>query len=295
MKSEVRILAAFILNLTFSVFEIIGGILTGSFAIISDAIHDMGDAAGVATAFILEKKSKRKPDKNYSYGYTGYSVIGGLIMTLMLLIGSAAVIYNAVLRSFVPRTIDYEGMLLFGIIGVAVNLCAAILTHGGKSLNQKAVSLHMLEDVLGWAVILVGAVIMKFTDMQIIDILISVGVAVFIMINAVKNLLDVTDIMLHRVPRSIDTNEIQKSICELDGVIGIHHIHIWSIDGQQALATMHIVTSGNAQEVKDKIRNKLKTYGIEHATLELEAEGEPCKDECCHTEGSVSPHHHHHH
>ena len=150
MKTEKNILIAFVLNLAFSVFEFFGGIFTGSVAIVSDAIHDIGDAASIGVAFFLEKKSKKQPDRKYTYGYARYSVIGGLITTLILLVGSCLVVYNAILRIIEPTVINYDGMIVFAVVGVIVNLCAAIFTREGGSINQRAVNLHMLEDVLGW-------------------------------------------------------------------------------------------------------------------------------------------------
>ena len=188
MKTEKNILIAFILNLGFSIFEFFGGIFTGSVAIVSDAVHDIGDAASIGTSYILEKKSKKQPDAEYTYGYARYSVMGSVITTLILLVGSAAVIWGAVGRMINPVEINYNGMIIFAIIGVIVNLGAAFVTREGDSLNQKAVNLHMLEDVLGWIVVLVGAIVMKFSDFVIIDPILSIGAAVFILINAIKNL-----------------------------------------------------------------------------------------------------------
>lgn len=149
MKTEKNILIAFILNLAFSLFEFVGGLFTGSVAIISDAVHDLGDAASIGISYFLEKKSKKQPDEEYTYGYARYSVIGSVITTLILLFGSALVIYNAASRIISPAEINYDGMIIFAVVGVCVNLGAALFTHGGDSLNQKAVNLHMLEDVLG--------------------------------------------------------------------------------------------------------------------------------------------------
>ena len=201
MKTERNILIAFILNLAFSIFEFVGGFFTGSVAIVSDAVHDIGDAASIGVSYFLEKKSKQKPDEHYTYGYTRYSVIGSVITTLILLVGSVLVVYNAVVRIFNPTPINYDGMIVFAIIGAAVNILAAFVTREGDSLNQKAVNLHMLEDVLGWIVVLVGAVIMRFTDISIIDPLMSIGVAVFIFINAIRNLKEAVDLFLEKTPR----------------------------------------------------------------------------------------------
>ena len=160
MKTEKNIFIAFILNLSFAVFELFGGLFTGSVAIISDSIHDIGDAASIGISYFLEKKSKKQPDEKYTYGYMRFSVIGGVITTLILLLGSLIVIYNAVLRLISPTAINYDGMIIFAVVGVVVNFCAAFFTRHGDSINQKAVNLHMLEDVLGWIVVLAGAVVL---------------------------------------------------------------------------------------------------------------------------------------
>ena len=293
MKTEKNILLAFVLNLSFSIFEFFGGIFTGSVAIISDAVHDIGDAASIGIAFFLEKKSKKKPDKKYTYGYVGYSVIGGLITTSILLLGSIAVIYNAIERIITPTKINYNGMIVFAIIGVCINFSAAILTHKGNSLNQKAVNLHMLEDVLGWIVVLIGAIIMRFTDLYIIDPLMSIGVAIFILVNSIRNLNEVLGLLLEKTPKNIDIDSLTEHICKVEGVLDIHHVHVWSIDGHNNYATMHIVANSNSHEIKSKVRQELKEHGIAHATLELEDEYEDCNEKYCNIKFDVSEHHHH--
>ncbi len=296
MKTEKNILIAFLLNLAFSVFEFVGGIFTGSVAIISDAIHDIGDAASIGISYFLEKKSKRQPDETYTYGYARYSVIGSVITTLILLVGSVIVIYNAIGRLITPTQIHYDGMILFAIVGVVVNFCAAFFTREGDSLNQKAVNLHMLEDVLGWVVVLIGAVVMRFTDFALIDPIMSIGVAVFIFLNAIRNLKEAVDLFLEKTPHGVEIDEIKEHLMEIEGVLDVHHIHIWSMDGQNHYATMHIVASGDSHEIKEKVREELREHGIGHATLEMEGENEHCHEAQCHVEHNPhSGHHHHHH
>lgn len=295
MKTEKNILVAFILNLAFSIFEFIGGIFTGSVAIVSDAVHDIGDAASIGISYFLEKKSKKQPDETHTYGYARYSVIGSVITTLILLLGSAAVIYNAVLRIITPTEINYNGMIVFAVVGVVVNFLAAFFTRHGDSLNQKAVNLHMLEDVLGWIVVLIGAIVMRFTDFAILDAIMSIGVALFILINAIRNLKEVLDLFLEKTPCGVSVAEIKEHIMEIDGVSDVHHIHVWSMDGQSNYATMHIVTDFDAHIIKELVREELKEHGIGHVTLELEAVGEHCHDQSCHVETVAHGHHHHHH
>ena len=298
MKTEKNILIAFILNLSFAVFEFFGGIFTGSVAIVSDAIHDVGDATSIGISYFLEKKSKKKPDEKYTYGYLRYSVIGSVITTLILLVGSVIVIINAINKIMNPTEINYKGMIIFAVFGLVINFVAAFVTHGGGSLNQKAVNLHMLEDVLGWAVVLVGALIMNFTDIKIIDPLMSIGVSVFIFINAFKNLKEVLDLFLEKTPHGISIEEIKAHIFEIDGIEDVHHIHIWSMDGNSNFATMQVVTNSDSHIIKEKVREELTEHGISHATLELEAVGEHCHENDCSAHLNVNSghaHHHHHH
>ena len=298
MRTEKNILIAFILNLAFSIFEFAGGILTGSVAIMSDAVHDVGDAASIGISFFLEKKSKLPPDEKYNYGYARFSVLGGLITTLILLVGSIAVIAGAAARLANPVPVNYDGMIVFAVVGVMVNAGAAFITREGKSINQKAVNLHMLEDVLGWAVVLIGAVIMRFTDISIIDSLMSIGISLFIITSALKNLKDMLNLFLVKTPDGICTEIMREKLCELEGVIDIHHIHVWSTDDVSMYATMHVVTDRNFHDVKKAVRKELKEQGICHVTLELEEPGEHCHEKECrveHNEDSCGHNHHHHH
>ncbi len=174
MKTEKNILIAFLLNISFSIFEFFGGLFTNSVAILSDAVHDMGDAISIGISYFMEKKSKKHADNKYTYGYIRYSVLGGVITTTILLVGSILVIMGAIKRLFDPVEINYSGMIIFAIFGVILNSAAAFVTKEGDSINQKAVNLHMLEDVLGWIVVLIGAIIMNFTDITILDSIMSI-------------------------------------------------------------------------------------------------------------------------
>lgn len=295
MKGERKILVAFVLNLLFSAFELVGGILIGSVAILSDALHDLGDAASIGISWLLERKSRKGPDRINTFGYGRYSVLGGLLTTVVLLSGSVVVVVGAVRRFFHPVTIHYDGMILFAVVGVSVNFLAAWLTREGASINQKAVNLHMLEDVLGWVVVLVGAVIMRFTDFWFLDPILSVAVAVYIFWNALAQMREIGALFLMQTPSNISVEEISHHLMKVEGVEDIHHLHIWSLDGCSHSATMHVVATGEPHAVKTAIRETLREHGIGHATLELETQGEPCPDPCHRTEEPHHCHHHHHH
>ncbi len=295
MKTEKNILVAFLLNVLFSIFEFIGGTICKSVAIISDSIHDMGDAMIIGVSYFLERKSKKKPDEKYTYGYIRYSVMGSVITTLILILGSVVVIFNAVRRIINPVLINYNGMIAFAVVGALVNFLAAYYTRSGDSLNQKAVNLHMLEDVLGWIVVLIGAVVMKFTDITILDPIMSICVAIFILINALKNLAEVLDLFLEKAPHNISVEEITQCISNIDGVLDVHHIHIRSLDGYSNSATMHIVTDSDSIEIKKNVKEELRKHGINHTTLELESPNEKCEDIHCLEKLIYQPKHHHNH
>lgn len=295
MKSQKRILTAFLLNLIFAVFELFGGALTGSVAIISDSLHDLGDSLSIGLSFILERKSKKAPDNKYTYGYLRYSVFGSLIMTVILIVGSVFVIIHAVDRIINPVEINYNGMLIFAIIGIGVNLAAALFTKEGASLNQKAVSLHMLEDVLGWAVVLTGTIIMKFTDITYIDPVMSIGVSVFLIVHAFKSLKEICDIFFEKIPEGIDIEELKHHLEEIEGVIDAHHFHIRTIDGFTHTATLHIVTDSDPAIIKKAVKEELAEHGISHTTVEIEAHDENCGDSVCQPKAAEHTHSHHHH
>ena len=292
MKTDKNILIAFLLNLSFSIFEFIGGIFTGSVAILSDSFHDICDALSIGISYFLEKKSKKEANYKYTYGYIRYSILGGIITTIILITGSIFVIVASVKRLFNPVSINYDGMIIFAIIGVTVNMLASYSTKDGHSLNQKSVNLHMIEDVLGWIVVLIGSILMKFTDITYIDSILSILVALFILFNALKNIKKIIDIFLEKTPKNIDIEELKKHILKIDGVYDIHHIHIRSIDGFNNFLTMHAVVDKYNHEIKGRIKEELKKHNISHSTIELELKDEICNDIKCEIKSEHNSHHH---
>ena len=294
MKYNQKLWIAFLLNGFFAVFEFLGGILTGSIAISSDALHDLGDAISIGLSLGLEGHSRKGPDRRYTYGYYRFSVLGGTLQSVILLCGSVLVAYGAVCRFIAPQPVDYNGMIFVAIVGFAVNFAAAWFTSGDGSINQRAINLHMLEDVLGWAVVLAGAAIMRFTDWWFIDPALSLALSVFIGVNALKNLKRVLDIFLEKTPAGVDPEEIAHHLTQIPGVESVHHLHIWSMDGYRNSATLHAVVRGEYGPVKQAIKEELAEHGIGHATVELESPGEHCRDTCCRPAEHTGHHHHNH-
>ncbi len=295
-KSQKKILIAFILNLSFSIFELVGGFFSGSVAITSDAVHDFGDAASIGASYFLEKKSKKAPDDTYTYGYMRFSVLGAFITNNVLLVGSVSVIWASVLRLLNPSPINYNAMIIFAVVGFLVNLLATVITSKGDSLNERSINLHMLEDVLGWVVVLIGSLVMRFTDIYYIDSIMSIGVSLYMLWHVIKNMIEIGRLFLVKIPREISVDTVKEKLLQIEGVEGVHHIHLWSMSEGSIYCTLHLVTQEDSKSVKEQARQRLKDLGVFHVTLELESLDESCAEESCTPiYANVGHGHHHHH
>ncbi len=269
MKKERNIFIVFVLNLVFSITECIGGFFIGSTAIISDALHDFGDALSIGLSYIFERKSKKSPDEKYTFGYGRFSILGGLITSLVLILGSVTVIINSIGKLYDPKNIKYNEMIVFALIGLIVNLIGLLLTHGGKSINQKVVNLHILEDVLGWFAVLVGAVMMKITNLTIIDPIISIAVSIFIFIHSIKHLKEAFSIILEKSPDKIDFTVLQNELLQIEDVDEIKDLHLWSIDEEKICATVSIATD-KPQKIKSKVKTLFSEKQIKLIAVEID-------------------------
>lgn len=286
-ESTKHIKLAFFLNLIFSIIEIIGALLTNSVSILSDAIHDLGDSLSIGVSYLLEKLSTKHSNNKYTYGYLRYSLVGALFTSLALLVGVFIVFYKSIPLLFEPSVVNHDIMIIFAIFGTIINGYAAYKTSHGHSKNEKAISLHMLEDVLGWIAVLIGSIIIKYTGLTIIDPILSILIAVYILYNVYDNLKDTFYIFMDKVPNDIDIDNIKKSLEDkFNEIKEVHHIHVWSVDGISNYMTAHIVL--NKDITKDKIinlKNNIKTYltelNISHSTLEIEYSSEICDSMHC--------------
>lgn len=272
---------AFLLNLGFTIFEIIGGFYVNSVAIISDAVHDLGDSLSLGTAWYLQKKSLKGRDSRFSFGYKRFSLLGALINSLVLIIGSAFVIYQAFLRLIEPEASDAEGMVIFAIAGVVINGFAAYKLRGGSSMNEKVITWHLLEDVLGWAAVLVVAIVLLFWDNPYLDPALSLLITAYILWNVVKRLKETLFIFLQGVPEDIKLDEVEDRILKIENVDSVHHVHVWSLEGEHHVFTAHVKLKNiqNFQElleVKTQVKNILKDYPFNHYTIETELDRESC-------------------
>ncbi len=281
-----NIKTAFFLNLSFTIIEFIGGVLTNSMAILSDAVHDLGDSISLGLAWYFQKVAKRPRNKEYTYGYKRFSLLGAVINSVILIGGSVLILVHAIPRLFNPQQPNVEGLLLLAVLGVVVNGMAVLRLRKGTSINERVVSLHLLEDVLGWLAVLVGAGIMYFVDAPFIDPLLSIAIALFILFNVFRNIRQSLHIILQGSPLKVDMEKVKHSILSIDGVEGVHDLHVWSVDGEYNVMTVHVVllkaiTMEEQQQLKLRIREKLYAQGIQHCTIEFEQADEECGMEPC--------------
>ena len=275
-----NIKVAFFLNLFFTIIEIVGGIMTNSLAILSDALHDLGDSFSLGLAWYFQNISKKGRDKKYSYGYKRFSLLGAIINGVVLVAGSIIIIKEAIPRLLSPQEANAQGMIILAILGVIINGAAVLKLKKGSSQNEKVVSLHLLEDVLGWVAVLIGSIIIYFTDWYIIDPILSLGIALFILFNVYKGLKTSFNIILQAVPDEMSIDEIQDKLVQIKGVQSIHDLHIWSLDGERNVLTVHVVIDDELDlpipDLKMSINQEMKKLGISHCTIETEKEGEEC-------------------
>jgi len=278
-----RIGWTFFLNVSFTIIEFIGGWLTNSTAIMADAVHDLGDSISIGFAWILSKFSEKKPSKKFSYGYRRLSLFGALINSIVLIVGSIWILFEATPRLFNPQMPMVEGMFGLAILGVAVNGYAVFKLKAGNTLNEKVLTWHLLEDVLGWVAVLIVSVVLFFVELPILDPLLSIAFTLFILFNVIKNLKATLALFLQAVPDKDIRTEIEKTLTQLPEINGVHHIHFWSLDGESHVLTAHLELSQNFEverliQLKHTIASKLSIYGLSHTTIEFEFLNENCRD-----------------
>lgn len=272
---------AFFLNLGFTILEIIGGLYVNSVAILSDAVHDLGDSLSLGIAWFLQNKSNQKANKEFSFGYKRFSLLGALINSIVLIVGSVYVVSDAVERLIHPQYSNANGMLLIAIVGIAVNGYAAYKVSKGHTLNERVISWHLVEDVLGWIAILVASIILKFWDTPYLDPCLSLLITLFILWNVTKRLKETLFLFLQGKPHDIDIDKLEKELLSISFVSSVHHSHIWSLDGEKHVFSTHVKLKEvkdltELKEIKETIKNKIAKYPFEHYTVETELEGEYC-------------------
>lgn len=273
---------AFLLNTGFALLEIVGGLWTNSVAILSDAVHDLGDSLALGAAWSLDRYSRKGRDRRFSYGYLRFSLLGAWINTLVLVLGSIIVLTESVPRLFQPEQPNATGMLLFALVGVAVNGAAAWRLHGRESLNTKVAAWHLAEDVLGWIAVLIVSITLMFVDLPVLDPILSVAITAYILFNVVRHLRQTFLLFLQAVPEGIDLAELERRLGALKHVISTHDTQVWSMDGAHHVLTAHVVVGNQTNkealtQLRADVAQLCEEYRFAHTTVEIEWDDDECR------------------
>lgn len=282
--SSNRIGWAFLLNFCFTIIEFIGGWFTNSTAIMADAVHDLGDTLSIGLAWMLNRLSGKDGDNSFTYGYRRFSLLGALINGVVLVIGSLWIFTEAIPRLENPEMPNAQGMLWLAFLGVGVNGYAAYKLSQGETLNERVLNWHLLEDVLGWVAVLIVALVLLFFDLPILDPILSIGFTLFILFNVTKNIIATLRLFLQAAPDKEMYNKILSELLDVNKVTEVHHLHLWSLDGERNVLTAHLVLDHDVDQksqidIKSEIANRLSRYRLEHTTIEFELPNESCRDE----------------
>lgn len=272
MKSSKNMTIAFLLNFSFAIIEFIFGLLFNSSAVLADAVHDTGDALAIGLSTLFEKISTKKEDREYTLGYKRYSLLGALLTSVILLVGSTLVIVENIPKLFVPEKVNYDGMLVLGIVAIVVNTAASRVVSHGHSHNESILSLHFLEDILGWIAVIVVSLILRFTDWYFLDPLLSLFIAGFILSKALPKFWENIQIFLDHVPSDVDLSQLYQEIAALENVRDITQLNVWTTDGLEKFAMLHICLENPnlLAETQDTLRQKLLAYGIAKVTIQTD-------------------------
>jgi cobalt-zinc-cadmium efflux system protein len=285
-NAESNLKLAFWLNAAFAVIEIIGGILTNSMAILSDAFHDLGDSVALGLAWYFQRFSAKQRDNIYTYGYKRFSLVGASLSAVILLIGSAIIVSKAIPRLISPEPVHTQGMMYLAIVGIVINGLAMFRLQKGYTQNEKVISIHLLEDVLGWVAVLFASIVMKFIDIPILDPLLSLAITAFILFRVFGNMRQTFRIFMQATPSKEQVDHFSTHLLSVKGVCGVHDMHFWTMDGSYNIASLHVsvdshLTVSDTETIKQEVRSYLSSEGFAHTTIEIESEGELCELHDC--------------
>lgn len=271
MSSSKNTFIAFLLNLSFSIIEFIFGWLFGSSAILADAVHDLGDALAIGSSAIMQTYANKPADRVYPFGYKRWNILAALLTSSILIIGSSLILVENIPNLFHPQPVNQDGMLVLGIIAVIINFLASRIVKNGHSHNESILSLHFLEDILGWLAVILVSIILQFTDWYFLDPLLSLCIAIFILSKALPKAWNNVMILLETSPQGVNIEEIEGRLMAIENVHEITQLNVWTMDGYEHCATVTVTLTNPAvaDKTKAKIQNSLITFGIVQSTIEI--------------------------
>ena len=299
MSSKRAVWLSFFLNLSYAIVEFIAGGVFGSSAVLADSVHDLGDAVAIGVSAVLETISNREEDSQYTLGYKRFSLLGALITAVILMTGSVFVILENTTKLFNPQPVNDEGILWLGIIAVTINVLASLVVRKGKTKNESILSLHFLEDTLGWVAVILMAIILRFTDWYILDPLLSLVISFFILSKAIPRFWSTLKIFLDAVPEGVDIEQVTSDLEQLEYVASVNQLNLWTMDGLEKNAIVHVCLEWieDMEASKTAIRHYLKDIGFHNITIEVDSDQDShaCHKRDIHAIESPSGHDHHHH
>ena len=272
MKTKHAVWVAFFLNLSYAIVEFIAGGIFGSSAVLADSVHDLGDAIAIGISAFLESISNREEDSHYTLGYKRFSLLGAMVTAVILMTGSVLVILENISKLFHPQPVNDEGILWLGIIAVSINVLASLVIRKGQTKNESILSLHFLEDTLGWLAVILMAIVLRFTDWYILDPLLSLAISIFILSKAIPRFWSTLRIFLDAVPEGVDIQQVKSDLEQLDHVASINQLNLWTMDGLETNAIVHVCLEHvkHMEVCKESIRTLLKDCGFQNVTIEVD-------------------------
>ena len=273
MKAKYTVWIAFFLNLSYAIVEFIAGGIFGSSAVLADSVHDLGDAIAIGISALLETISNREEDNRYTLGYKRFSLLGALVTSIILMIGSVLVILENIAKIFHPQPVNDEGILWLGIIAITINILSSLVVGKGKTKNESILTLHFLEDTLGWVAVILMAIVLRFTDWYILDPLLSLVISFFILSKVFPRFWSTLKIFLDAVPEGVETGDLEKDLETLTNVKSVNQLSIWSMDGLENNAIIHICIKDweKIMETKEAVRQFLEERGVQNITIEVDS------------------------
>jgi len=274
-----RVIIALVLTGTFMVVEVIGGILSGSLALLADAGHMLTDTIALGLAAVAFAVSKRPGDRKLTYGYQRFQILAAFVNGLSLLVIVGWILFEAVQRFITPSDVMGETMLVVASAGLVVNIIAFVVLHGGdkKNLNIRGAALHVAGDLLGSVAAIIAAIVIIYSGWMAIDPILSIAVAMLILKSAWSLVRRSAHVLLEGAPDWLDVPAMQERIAaSVPQVVGVHHVHVWGLTPQDLMLTMHVRLNGEINNPTSIIREIKKLmndeYGIGHSTIEVETE-----------------------
>lgn len=274
------------LNALFTLIEFVFGYLNNSLALLSDASHNLSDVASLLISLLGMKLAQKAASISYTYGYKKASLLASLINAIFLIIVVVGIIREAVERLSAPPEISGNIIMIVAGIGVVINAVSAFLFFKGQKddINIRGAFLHLLVDALVSVGVVTSGLIIKVTNWQLVDPLVSLAIGVVILISTWGLLKESVRLVIDAVPKSIDSQKIIEKISEIKGVVSIHHVHIWALSSRVNAFSAHVQISDDLsvkwENIKSEIKHFLLHENISHVTLELDID-DACNDEKC--------------